>query len=509
MRKVLQSLIFSTMIFSLLSFTLTMKVDTTKVKSLNNEYSKIEKGKSIVKDTTINTKGESVIATVKNEIKNESLKDTVLTNIDTLDSTNLDISPINNLDTVPYNIDNTILETSFIDNLIIKVKRIAFTIIKVLLAILLISLIYFVFVYIRDKNMKIKYLKLENSSLRSQLLNNENQINSLKSSLENLKKGKTSIDEIKTVEEINAIKSKVIAEIENENKLLKDELSILTKDCENRWITLGHSAPGSMHLKSTPSIPCQDSHYFELLENGWILSVVCDGAGSAKLSNLGSELIAKTAIPLNLKSGLSKLSWYKSNLLPSEDEWRQFVQHTFSKSLEDLKDWILKSKYNKESEKEFATTVIISLHSSKGILTANIGDGRGGFLNNQGELKALFEPFKGDESNSTVFITSPIWEKPHNFIKSKVINEIPLSVFILSDGLEKISFSCSQMLDGIWLDPNTPYRNFFYPVLKKIKEIPKEFEFRLPDDWKNLLENGNDVIKNESDDKTMIISFLK
>lgn len=509
MRKVLQSLIFSAMIFSLLSFTLTMKVDTTKVESLNNQAIKIEKGKNIVNDTTINTKVESVSATVNNKIKSESLKDSGLINVDSIDSTNFDISPTNDLDTVTYKNDNAILKTSFFENLIIKIKSIAFTIIKVLIAIFLIYLIYLGIVYVRNKNVKIKYLKSENSDLRSQLIKNENQINSLKSSLENLKKGKTSTEEFKTVEEINSLKSKVIAEIENENKLSKDELSILTKDCENRWIILGHSAPGSMHLKSTPSIPCQDSHHFELLENGWILSVVCDGAGSAKLSNFGSEFIAKTAIPLHVKLGLSKFSWYKSNLLPSEDEWCQFVQHTFSKSLDDLKEWISKSKYNNESEKEFATTVILSLHNNKGILTANIGDGRGGFLNNVGVLKPLFEPFKGDESNSTVFITSPIWEKPHDFIKAKVINEIPLSVFILSDGLEKISFSCSQMTDGIWLDPNTPYRNFFYPVLKKIKEIPKEFESRLPVDWKNLLENGNEVIKNESDDKTMIISFLK
>jgi hypothetical protein len=374
---------------------------------------------------------------------------------------------------------------------------------------LLILLIYFGFVYVRDKNLKIKNLKSENSSLKSQLLKNENQINSLKSSLDNLRKGKSSTEEFKTVEELNSIKSKVIEEIKNENKLSENELSFLTNDCENRWIILGHSAIGSMHLKSTPSIPCQDNHHFELLENGWILSVACDGAGSAKLSNLGSEFIAKTAIPLNIKSKLSKLSWYKSNNLPSEDEWYQFVHYIFSKSLEDLKGWILKSDYNNESEKEFATTVIFSIHSSNGILTANVGDGRGGFLNNKGELKPLFEPFKGDESNSTVFITSPIWEKPNDFIKAKVIKEMPLSVFILSDGLEKISFNCSQMVEGIWLDPNTPYRKFFYPILKKIKEIPKEFESRLPEDWKNLLENGNELIRNESDDKTMVISFLK
>jgi hypothetical protein len=423
----------------------------------------------------------------------------------------IEIYNVPNFDSINslYNDSNSSIKTKIIGTIKVKVKRLFLIFLKIFFALLFTSLIYFVYIYNRDKNQKIYNLEQEISSLRNQLLKNDNQINYLKETLENLKKGKSPAEEFKSIEEIIYIRSKVVKEIENENKLSKEELLILLKDCDRRWITLGHSALGNSHAKSIPPIPCQDSFHVEILENGWILSIVCDGAGSAKLSHLGSEFLARTAIPLNLKSKLSKLSWYSSNHLPEKDVWFHVVLDVLSKSLEDLRKWIMESIYDAESEKEFASTVILSLHNCNGVLTANIGDGRGGYLNNRGEFRPLFEPFKGDEANSTVFITSPIWVKPNDFINVNVINEIPLSVFILSDGLEKVSFNCSKMVDGIWVDPNIPYRNFFYPILKKIKEIPQEHEFRLPDDWKNLLESGNELIKTENDDKTMVISFLK
>ncbi len=413
------------------------------------------------------------------------------------------------LETIQNKPDTLSTQNSIFNGIILKVKRIIYTLIKILIVFLLVITLYTVYNFIRNKNLKIKRIEKEISELNNQLIQKESQINYLKSFLKSSQKNTDQVEVYKTEEEIKNIKSKVIDDIIFDNKLSNEELSFLKKESENRWVVLGHSAPGSIHIKSSPPIPCQDSHYFEIMENGWVLSIVCDGAGSAIHSNLGSKYLAKTALPLNFKLLLSKSSWYKSGILPNEEEWRQSIMHLFEKSLDDLKDWVLKSNYHKENQKEFATTVILSLHNNKGILIANIGDGRGGYLNNQGELMSLFVPFRGDESNSTIFITSDIWGKSNDFINTKVINDIPLSVFILSDGLEKISFNCSLMVDGVWVDPNIPFRNFFYPIFKNIKEIPKEFEFRLINDWENLLENGNERIKNENDDKTMVLSFLK
>ena len=130
-------------------------------------------------------------------------------------------------------------------------------------------------------------------------------------------------------------------------------------------------------------------------------------------------------------------------------------------------------------------------------------------LNDSGDFKSLFVPYGGDESNGTIFITSPIWDTPELFIQSDVVNEKILSIFLLSDGMEKITFECSNLTEEVFIDANIPFKKFFYPILSKINSLDIEGERKLIVEWKNFIENGNEAIKNESDDKTLLISFLK
>ena len=67
-------------------------------------------------------------------------------------------------------------------------------------------------------------------------------------------------------------------------------------------------------------------------------------------------------------------------------------------------------------------------------------------MNRTGEFKGLFTPYGGEESNGTIFITSLIYE-PQKFIQTDVINDDIISVFLLSDGMEKITFECSMTDD--------------------------------------------------------------
>ena len=361
-----------------------------------------------------------------------------------------------------------------------------------------------VFVYSAiDK--KIKLMAEENLILKKKVKDLQLSFSRLKKSIE--KPGGDHIDNSE-----QTIQSKVIQQavesIAQENKLSENELNCLISD-NNRWVVLAHSATGKMHLKKVPPIPCQDSHFTEDLYNGWYISIVSDGAGSAKYSHLGSDFIARKAIPGEIKVLLNESDWYKSDNLPSEKEWRSLVLKAFERSFQDLQEWIVENGEEGSTVRDYACTVILTLHNKNGILVANIGDGRGGYMNLKGEFRSLFTPYKGQESNATVFITSPVWENNKEFIQSSVINDTPLSIFLLSDGMEKISFNCSKMAEGIWFDPNIPFKNFFFPILKTIKSIPEEDEGQLHKMWGNLLEEGNETIKNENDDKTMIIYFLK
>ena len=318
--------------------------------------------------------------------------------------------------------------------------------------------------------------------------------------------------DLKSESEIKKARDKVIRALTNYNTLNKSEVEELITEKENRWVTIAHSAIGKNHSKSDPVIPCQDNNHFETLNHEWQLAVVCDGAGSSKMSHFGSELISKTAIPKNLKDELSNLDWFKKGILPSKNEWNDLAIYILKKTYDKLSSSVeQQNKLNgtKYSINDYASTVIIALYNSNGVLVANIGDGRGGYLNKSGEFKALFIPYGGEESNGTIFITSPIWKEPEKFIQTDVIHEEIVSVFLLSDGMEKITFECSNLTDNIFVDANIPYKKFFFPILSKIKMLNNEGELKLIDEWKSFLESGNDAIINEGDDKTLLVSFLK
>ena len=206
------------------------------------------------------------------------------------------------------------------------------------------------------------------------------------------------------------------------------------------------------------------------------------------------------------------MKWFKKGELPSKKEWENLGLTIFKETYSNLISWV--EKHNKQNNtsysfNDFASTVIFSLYNPKGVAVANIGDGRGGYLNTSGELKPLFTPFGGDESNGTIFITSPIWENPNKFIQTDVIDKKILAIFLLSDGMEKITFECSNLTDNLFTDANIPYKKFFFPVLSKIKSLDNEGEEKLKNEWKLFIESGNDAIINESDDKTLLVSFLK
>lgn len=358
-----------------------------------------------------------------------------------------------------------------------------------------------------------KYLKHKKS--RNSL---KEVFSSLKSQSEDLTrkpqdfKNKTNESDNLTNKQVEEIRKKVIKSLTEQNALDNSELKELSSKKENRWVTVGHSAIGRSHSNAIPPILCQDNHHFENLNETWQLAIVCDGAGSAKMSHFGSELISKSEISNNLSEELFSYDWFKKGTLPSKKEWSTSSISILEKTYNNLSAWV--EKQNKEtgtahSVNDFATTVMFVLYNSKGALVANIGDGRGGYLNDSGDFKSLFVPYGGDESNGTIFITSPIWDTPELFIQSDVVNEKILSIFLLSDGMEKITFECSNLTEEVFIDANIPFKKFFYPILSKISSLDIEGERKLIVEWKNFIENGNEAIRNESDDKTLLISFLK
>jgi len=63
---------------------------------------------------------------------------------------------------------------------------------------------------------------------------------------------------------------------------------------QKQWRAIGVSARGSSHIKM--GLPCQDAHLWTVAPGNVLLLSVADGAGSASLSQIGSQIAVRTAI---------------------------------------------------------------------------------------------------------------------------------------------------------------------------------------------------------------------
>jgi len=61
-----------------------------------------------------------------------------------------------------------------------------------------------------------------------------------------------------------------------------------------------------------------------------------------------------------------------------------------------------------------------------------------------------------------------------------------------------------------WTDPNNPYPKFFKPLVNTLKNLKQEGTpyNEIKAKWHSFLTSGNQTLKDEPDDKTMILGVL-
>lgn len=280
----------------------------------------------------------------------------------------------------------------------------------------------------------------------------------------------------------------------------------------NEWIIVGASVIGRGHIES--NMPCQDSNSYASLGNGWGIAITSDGAGSAKHSHVGSKIVV-TRAKTYFEQLILASSWYKNNILPDDITWSKVAFKALKAVRDDMQKFAEEKQVKLES---FAATVIVVVHTQKGLLVAHIGDGRAGYQDKSGTWHSLITPHKGEEANQTIFITSDFWNIPFyemsgvSVPETRVIRESAKSFVLMSDGCEHTSWDCNlyNADKGIYYDPNTPHVAFFNPLIETLKEHRKE---QLPfidrsEKWSNYLDKGNKSFIKETDDKTMILGTI-
>lgn len=278
------------------------------------------------------------------------------------------------------------------------------------------------------------------------------------------------------------------------------------KPPKSSWLVVGASLPGKSHL--TDHIPCQDAHKITHINKDWGVAIVCDGAGSCEFSHLGSAFLSHNAA-IDFKNLVIKHKWHKNNILPEEEEWKILSSQCLFSLREKLLDYSSKENH---AFKSLSSTIIVLIYSPIGLLISHIGDGRAGYCNTDNQWFALINPYSGHQVGTTVFITADIIENQDLYIESRVIRTKVKAFTLLTDGCELSCWECYQKtdIDDFCVYPNNPYPNFFNPnvqVLLNMHHLKMSYS-EISKKWNNFVDCGNAILKEENDDKTIILGVL-
>lgn len=269
------------------------------------------------------------------------------------------------------------------------------------------------------------------------------------------------------------------------------------------WNLIGASATGYSH--KTHDIPCQDSFAYSLIDKNCGIAILADGAGSCENSHIGSDFVTSTGVIL-YKKLIIENQWHMHP--PSQKLWRDKAIDVAHEISLELSEFAIKNSFGL---KTLSSTLIVVFFLKDGVYSLNIGDGRGAFKSRKNKWKSIVTPYHGEQVGMTVFLTSDlIWDESIKFIHTEVFKEEIEAFIILSDGLERIAFECYRKDEnGLYHDPNLPFDQFLNFVLNTSDEFLKSHTCeQASSKWKQFIEDGNEVLSTENDDKTMIFGLL-
>lgn len=202
------------------------------------------------------------------------------------------------------------------------------------------------------------------------------------------------------------------------------------------WKAVSHSSIGVLHHQK--GMPCQDYSECRILEDGVIIGAVSDGAGSAKYSDKGSQLVVKTT--LDYFSKINKIIQKRKKLQRKThlhfcqlEAQRLFTKLVQEKLIERLQE---KARQEGYSLQELACTLLCFIATPNWIAGMQIGDGFLVIRLAEENYELLFTPDKGEYANETTFVTSA------NALEDMQVRFIlkPLEfICAATDGLERVA----------------------------------------------------------------------
>lgn len=238
------------------------------------------------------------------------------------------------------------------------------------------------------------------------------------------------------------------------------------------WKMVNYEVCGrSHHSKNTP---CQDKTVAKEI-NGTYCIALADGAGSAKLSHHGANIVVNSTVDY-LTENFDSLIDNINGVIVKQEIVKQIIEKLRANA----------EKYKCEL-KDLASTLLFVAIKDNRFIIGHIGDGIIGYLKNDDILVAS-KPNNGEFVNSTFFVTSSEVIKNMKLIKGEIKD---ITGFVLiSDG----------SADSFYIKREEQLSNTIKKIIKWTSALEyKKIHELIKDSFDNL------VIKNTTDDCSIAI----
>ena len=206
------------------------------------------------------------------------------------------------------------------------------------------------------------------------------------------------------------------------------------------WRVAAAAVSGESHQRA--GTPCQDAIGLQALENGLLLAVVADGAGSAVYAEEGAHIAASVALK-NLAAALADAQ-------PEDSAgWKMVIEDAFAQArlaLACVADQLAAPLA------DFAATLTCAVAAPGWLAWGHLGDGALVCGPSADALLTITRPQRGEYANETCFLSQ---ENALERVEVRVLDFHINALALMSDGLLRLGFSLPSL---------TPHLPFFKPL---------------------------------------------
>lgn len=309
----------------------------------------------------------------------------------------------------------------------------------------------------------------------------ENKAETVKESVEPLPQ----IQDTEKIQEAEKSIETTPKEITVEKTDVSTKISLPHKKKYSSWQGVGESVVGLAHRRGVTPTVCQDAHCIDISER--LIAVVCDGAGSSVLSEVGSQQMSQSVVRL-----FYAMEPVLIPLLDTQDSSKmgnKAAEIIYRYSIRLLQDI---AKNNKRETRDFRTTLLLIITGKENLFWYKVGDGEIVIEYDDGKLSCIGKSIKGEYSNETVFVdqTLKIQDVQYGLLNSTSV----IGIALMTDG-------GAERLVSIDRTKIAPQLSKYFALLRDSK-LPREEIYKFLTDYEVWRGTTHD-------DKTLLVAARK